>query len=135
MIKIDFTGIRQEAPPDGDYIFIISDAQEKPSKKGDSQVIHLTLEVEQPSEFAGRKTLAWISLHPDALWAAQGFFDAVFGEPQDGEIELEASALVGEKIGATCLQQDSQSGRKVLVPQTWWPANRAPSYNEGPEPF
>lgn len=133
MIKINFDGVRQETPPSGEYIFIISDAQEKPSKKGDSQVIHLNLEVDSPQEFAGRHTLAWISLHPDALWAAQGFFDAVFGEPQDGEVELEATALVGQKIGATCTQEDSPSGRKVLVPQTWWSADRQPF--EGHDPF
>lgn len=120
MIKIDFSGIRQEAPPDGDYIFVISDAQEKPSKKGDSQVIHLNLEVESPVEFAGNHTLAWISLHPDALWSAQNFFDAVIGEPQDGPLEIEVSALVGNKIGATCIQEEAPSGRKVLVPKGWW---------------
>jgi len=134
VIKIDFTGVRQEAPPDGDYIFIISDAVEKPSKKGDSTVIHLTLEVETPDEYAGRKTLAWISLHPDALWAAQFFFDAVIGEPQDGTLEMEASNLVGEKVGATCEVEEAPNGRKVLVPKTWW--NPVAGYeNPAHEPF
>ena len=133
MIKIDFSGVRQETPPDGDYIFTISDAQEKPSKKGDSQVIHLNLEVNSPAEYAGRHTLAWISLHPDALWAAQAFFDAVIGEPQDGVVELEVSALVGNKIGATCVQEEAPNGRKVLVPKGWW--NPQTPYKDGDEPF
>lgn len=139
MININFEGVRQETPPSGDYIFVISDAEVKPSKKGDSEVIHLTLEVDSPTEYAGRKTLAWISLHPDALWAAQPFFDAVMGEPQDGTVEIEASALVGEKVGATCEQRDSQSGRKVLAPVSWWPAEGmrvTPSfYADGEEPI
>jgi len=133
VIKIDFTGVRQETPPDGDYIFTISDAQEKPSKKGDSQVIHLQLEVDSPAEYAGRKTLAWISLHPDALWASQFFFDAVIGEPQDGVLEIEASNLVGEKVGATCEIETAPNGRKVLVPKTWW--NPSSPYRDGDEPF
>ena len=102
MIKVNFEGVRQETPPNGDYIFAISDAEVKPSSKGNSDVIHLSLEIDSPQEYAGRRTLAWISLHPDALWAAQPFFDAVMGEPQDGAVEIEASALVGEKVGATC---------------------------------
>lgn len=135
MIKVNFEGVRQETPPDGDYIFVISDAEVKPSKKGDSEVIHLSLEIDSPTEYAGRRTLAWISLHPDALWAAQPFFDAVMGEPQDGGVEIEASALVGEKIGATCERKDSPNGRKVLVPATWWPAEgRTSFYPEGMEP-
>lgn len=122
MIDIDFEGVRKETPPSGEYIFTISDAEVKPSKKGDSDVIHLQLEVDSPAEYAGRRTLAWISLHPDALWAAQPFFDAVMNEHQDGKVQIEASALVGEKIGATCEQKDAPNGRKVLVPETWWPA-------------
>ena len=137
MIEIDFSGVRQETPPDGDYIFVISDAEVKPSKKGDSDVIHLTLEVESPTEYAGRRTLAWISLHHDALWAAQPFFDAVMNEQQNGKVNLEASSLVNEKVGATCQQKEAQNGRMVLVPVSWWPPSgmRASFYSEGEEPI
>ena len=140
MIKVNFEGVRVETPPSGEYIFVISDAEVKPSKKGDSEVIHLTLEVDSPVEYAGRRTLAWISLHSDALWAAQPFFDAVMGEPQNGTVEIETSALVGEKVGATCEQIEAQSGRMVLAPQSWWPASgqqvSSPSfYPEGEEPI
>lgn len=144
MIKINFEGVRQETPPDGDYIFVISDAEVKPSSKGTSDVIHLHLQIDSPQEYAGRNVLAWISLHPDALWSAQYFFDAVIGEPQDGELELDVSNLVGEKVGATCEQKDSPNGRKVLAPVVWWPASgmtvsskmEPPAfYPEGEEPI
>ena len=132
---MDFEGVRQKTPPSGDYIFTISDAEVKLSSKGTSDVIHLSLEIDSPQEYAGRRTLAWISLHEDALWAAQPFFDAVMGEPQDGAVEIEASALVGEKVGATCENKIAPNGREVLAPVSWWPAEGKSFYPEGMEPI
>ena len=117
-IKLDFTGVERSPYVDaiGEYVFVIADAETKDAKKGDSEVLELSLEVVEPATYNGKKISAFISFHPKALWATRLFFEALLGQEVEGELPIEDERqLIGQHIGGIVIQ----NGKYYNV-ETWF---------------
>lgn len=123
-INLDFTDVKPPEPlPEGNVILKVVDCQVKPGKKDrEHLVIHVRYELEQPTEFAGRKIRDWISLHPDAIWSAKTWVAALLriDEEDVTEFSLNEEAIVGELIGATLVEGDEYRGRKPMNIATYF---------------
>jgi len=117
MLKLDFSGVERTKyiSKDGSYIFTITDVEIKPSAKGDSQNLILDLEVYEPADCNGQTTKEFINIHPNALWSCRPFFEAVTGEEQNGELDIDPRALIGQKVGAVMIKDG-----KYFNAETWF---------------
>lgn len=101
-LDLDFTGVpRSNKLDEGDYIFVISDAEIEPNKAKDGQNLKVTFEVEQPDVASGRVFTQWFALKEKSLWSVRLFLEALLGEEIEGSFSLNENSLPGNRIGAT----------------------------------
>lgn len=101
-LDLDFTNVpRSNKLEEGDYIFVISDAEIEPNKAKDGQNLKVTFEVDQPAEHNGRTFTQWFALKEKSLWSLRLFLEALLGEEIEGSFQMNESAFPGNKIGAT----------------------------------
>jgi len=89
----------------------------KPGKENpEYDVAHMRYEVQQPSDYNGRKMKDWISFHPDSMWSAKIWMAALLrcDEDEVGAVTLNESALVGELVGATVAEGEKYKGRAQM---------------------
>lgn len=104
-LDLDFSNVERKDPlEEGDYVFMISDAEIQPTKAKDGQNLVVTFEVVEPTEFNGRTVKNWFSLKTEALWSVRAFLEAILGEEIEGPFELNEAALPGNKVGATMVK-------------------------------
>ncbi len=104
-LNLDFSNAKEFKNPDeGEHVFIIEDAEVKPSKAGDSNNLVIKASV-VGGENDGRNAIQYFSLKPEALWNVKLFLEAVAGEEMT-EINIDESELVGQTFIATVIHSE-----------------------------
>lgn len=101
-LNLDFSGVDRktfEKPEEGEHVFIVSDAEVKPSKAGDSNNLVVKVEVVGGTS-DGRSLLQFFSLKQDALWNVRLFIEAIMGEEVE-QFNINADQLMGETFVGT----------------------------------
>lgn len=102
-LNLDFSNVETktfENVSEGEHLFIISDAEVKPSKAGDSENLVIKAEVTGGDD-DGRTLLQFFSLKETALWNLKLFLEAVTGSEIEGSINFDEAELVGQTFIGT----------------------------------
>lgn len=109
-LNLDFSNTERktfEKPEEGEHVFIISDAEVKPSKAGDSNNLVIKADVVGGSS-DGRSLMQFFSLKQEALWNVRLFLEAIAGEELE-TIDLDCAQLVGQTfVGTVRYSEDGQ---------------------------
>lgn len=104
-LDLDFSDVQRNNPlEEGDYILMISDAEIQRNKANDGDNLVVTFEIVEPADSSGRTIKQWFAIKPNSLWSLRAFLEAVLGEEIEGAFELNESALPGNRVGATLVQ-------------------------------
>ena len=99
-LNLNFSGVENKFPLfEGDFDFIITEAEVKPSAKGDSQNLIIRVEI-QNGEDAGKSFPQYINIQESTMWRVKAFFDAVMGEDVE-DVDIEVDDLVGQAVSGT----------------------------------
>ena len=101
-LNLDFSGVERksfEKPEEGEHVFIVSDAEVKPSKAGDSNNLVIKAEV-VGGDSDGRSLLQFFSLKQDALWNVRLFIEAIMGEEVE-QLSIDTDQLMGQTFVGT----------------------------------
>jgi Protein of unknown function (DUF669) len=102
-LNLNFTGVESsggQVLPEGDYSFVIVDADVKEAKSGTSSNLVVKVEISE-GEFAGKSFPQYINIQESTMWKAKQFLEAVLGTELDGEFDLDPSELVGQTVNGT----------------------------------
>lgn len=118
VISVDFTdvtisggGLRSDHIPEGDYLARVVDCQEFEVKdqKGVKRLVW-SLEIVEPTKYAGKKVLNSTTLKKESLWALRAFLANMIGEervPQSIlKIPIEKIVTAKKQVGVTVEDDD-----------------------------
>lgn len=83
--------------PEGEYLFLLEDAELKPAKGGGSTNLVMKLTVQEPEEYNGRKQTETINIQESTYPFVKRFLNELYGYDV-GDMTLDESELPGNSI-------------------------------------
>lgn len=116
-VTVDFEGVEANkggVTKEGDYVVEVESVEEKTSESSGQQYLAWEFRVAE-GKFKGKKLWHNTSLQPQALFNLRNLLEAMGVEVVDGEMDLNLSDFVGERVGVNVEMEEYQGKDKPRI--------------------